>query len=287
MMAWPAIASTDFFPLPPNEHNNEQDGTDGYNCPLKCLHNSSCTVLLPNDPPMYEHELNSSAGWYCSCPSGYYGTLCENEAERCGDNFCYNGSKCLQLGLEEGYEYVCDCAPAYSEQRYWSGEFCQYPSTVFCTDAGVNGRQFCTNGGICPPNDHGSCICPDNFTGTFDFLVICLADTMRRFLSTVQFLPQGPRCAFEIGKDGDSYAGCNLSCENGGTCQKGQKDLGTYGRFASELSSLITETHLNFEHCVCPPSYFGIRCEYEVELCKESEFCLHGGACEANDEGYV
>jgi hypothetical protein len=168
----PIDGATDFFPPLPDEiTTDEEDKLNEVDCPLKCLNNSTCVHSSADGPLNFQDELEWSSDWYCLCSSGLYGNFCENEAERCGDNYCYHGSKCLEIRLEDGYEHVCDCTAAYTEEQYWSGEFCQYPSTVFCTDPGVNGRQFCTNGGSCPANEHESCICPTGFTGTSHFFV--------------------------------------------------------------------------------------------------------------------
>lgn len=69
---------------------------------------------------------------------------------------------------------------------------------------------------------------------------------------------------------------------NGGTCQKGVKDLDQmYGKFADDLADMYNQTHLDYEHCVCPSGFFGIRCEYKVQECEtEGHVCLHGSTCE-------
>jgi len=91
----------------------------------------------------------------------------------------------------------------------------------------------------------------------------------------------GPRCAFAIGIDGGDYAECSLACQNGGTCQKGVKNLrDTYGDLAEDVAHMLGEGHVDYEHCVCPPGFFGIRCEYEMEECSEDQHvCFHGSTC--------
>ena len=113
------------------------------------------------------------------------------------------------------HEYMCDCTPGYSEEQYFSGEYCQYASTVFCSPFDdPNGRQFCTNGGECPNEVHQPCSCPDGFSG--------------------------PRCAFQSGVDGRDYAECQLDCMNGGTCQKGFKNLDeTLGKFSEDVGGHV------------------------------------------------
>uniref|UniRef100_A0A7S1D8P9 EGF-like domain-containing protein n=1 Tax=Cyclophora tenuis TaxID=216820 RepID=A0A7S1D8P9_CYCTE len=41
----------------------------------------------------------------------------------------------------------------------------------------------------------------------------------------------------------------------------------------------------NFEHCVCPTGYVGVKCEVKVQVCGEGQHaCFHGSVC-ADDEG--
>lgn len=174
--------TADFFPpLPEAATSIDSDTIDDVLCPLRCLNDATC-ARNPGDGPLnLDFELDRNSEWYCICPPGFYGQLCEKKAEQCGDNnYCYNGSKCLQVRLEDGYEHVCDCTAAYSDDQYWSGEFCQYPSTIFCTDPGESGRQFCTNGGVCPSNDHEPCICPTGFIGTANLLKLHIRKLCRQ-----------------------------------------------------------------------------------------------------------
>lgn len=159
-------------------------------------------------------------------------------------------------------EYMCDCTPGYTNEHYYSGEYCQYESTVFCSPYDdPNGRQFCTNGGECPVEDHRPCNCPDGFSG--------------------------PRCAFQNGVDGIDYAECQLDCRNGGTCQKGVKDLEqVYGKFSGGLVDMLNQSNIDFEHCVCPDGFYGIRCEYMIEECGDTgHVCLHGATCSKSKRG--
>ena len=222
-------------------------------CSKECLNGGVCRLGVDDDAL----DANSQESKYCECPVAFYGDQCESNAELCGEEYCYHGSKCFEILLADGStEHLCDCKKAYTEDRHFAGEFCQYPSTQFCTGRDdPNGRQFCTNGGLCPEDSHKPCDCPPGY--------------------------MGPRCAYQIGKDGGDYAECKLECQNGGTCQKGVKDLqAAYGKFASDVAFLLNETHENYEHCTCPDGFFGIRCEYEYEQCKESDHkCFHGSTC--------
>ena len=95
-----------------------------------------------------------------------------------------------------------------------------------------------------------------------------------------------------------AYEVCTLECMNGGQCREGSKDLsGSYLDLGPELSDpsssktvdLSKSTAGNFEHCDCPTGYTGVKCEYEVDECRNTEgevehICLHGSRC-AKPEG--
>lgn len=192
----------------------------------------------------------------------------DDDKKPCGEHFCKHGSKCFSIQLDDGTtEDVCDCTSAYTNTTFYSGEFCEYPSTSICSlkDAFGSTVNFCVNNGTCGITTHSPCTCPTGFGG--------------------------PRCASKIDEAGGwgDYAQCSIECKNGGHCQKGMKDadLGKYERFADDVSHLINETknHLNFEHCQCSGGFFGLKCEYKYEECGEGDnICFHGGACEEVDE---
>lgn len=49
----------------------------------------------------------------------------------------------------------------------------------------------------------------------------------------------------------------------------------------SVLDSSLNETfNEDFEHCVCPIGYVGLRCEHKLDICPGGQHaCLNGGAC--------
>jgi len=256
-------SSADFYPLPPQEITTQitQLVDDERECKKECLNEGICVLD--------EHETTS-----CSCSSGFFGEYCESEqGESCGSSFCRHSSTCFELSLDDDdgpfIEHMCDCTNAYTEDTHYAGEFCQYESTQFCSGPDdPNGRQFCVNGGQCAGDSHLPCICPVGFSG--------------------------PRCAFQIGKDGGDYAECDLPCQNGGTCQKGSKDTEEkefLGKFVddTEISHILTDNsnYRSYEHCVCPVGYFGIGCEYQMEECGEGEhLCFHGSTCVRNEDEF-
>ena len=79
-----------------------------------------------------------------------------------------------------------------------------------------------------------------------------------------------------------------MSCDNGGECRKGAKDMSAIIGVSPELSHLVDESSHseNFEHCVCPTGYTGLKCQYEYEECGASEhICLHGSKCVPPPDG--
>jgi len=183
-------------------------------CEKECFNGGACKLGVDDD------STEAEPIEHCECPDAFYGDQCEREADLCGEKYCRNGSKCLgEIKLANGStEHLCDCSRAYTESMHFAGQFCQYPSTEFCTGSeDPNGRQFCTNGGSCPSERNKPCNCPPGFLG--------------------------PRCAYQIEVDGGDHHGCDLDCQNGGTCQKQGTGLA----------------------CRCPHGFEGSQCEYEIE----------------------
>ncbi|XP_058980715.1 protein eyes shut isoform X2 [Musca domestica] len=90
------------------------------------------------------------ASYVCACPMGYTGTNCEEEILICADNPCQNNALCL---MEEGVP-TCYCVPDYH------GEKCEYQY-----DECQLGPR-CMNGGVCIDGvDTFSCSCPPLLTG--------------------------------------------------------------------------------------------------------------------------
>jgi Notch 1 len=253
------LQTGDFFPLQTGDDTSTDvetvhDASDpngavaAAECTLQCRNSGTCVTDENGDPS-------------CLCPLKFSGHLCQNEGEQCGNSYCHHGGKCFEMNLEDGSkEYICDCTHAYTETTYYAGEFCQYPSTAFCTSGeDLFGRQFCVNGGKCPSERHLPCVCPLGFSG--------------------------PRCAFQMGVDGMDYSECSLSCQNGGTCHKGPRQ----GRFNADLDHFLTASDQQnlpiYEHCVCPLGFYGIKCEYKAAECGSGQhMCVHGSVCVKNGE---
>uniref|UniRef100_A0A7S2U8S7 Delta-like protein n=1 Tax=Attheya septentrionalis TaxID=420275 RepID=A0A7S2U8S7_9STRA len=228
-------------------------------CDLKCENSGECAMGFKHyddaskavGVPWGEHKQIDLK--YCVCPEGFTGLQCEVQVgDKCADDKCYHGGVCATSGEGSSAVEICDCSPAHTKKFSFSGKYCEYKSTTWCTKEEThNGKQFCTNNGTCRTEDHKGCDCPSGFTGS-----------QCEYKSAVATPPK-----------------CNLDCENKGICRKGVKDFGVGGGSKWGLA-FLNVTHLNYEHCVCPEGFTGLQCEYEVETCENGEHnCLNGGAC--------
>ena len=106
---------------------------------------------------------------------------------------------------------------------------------------------FCTNGGQCR----------DTFIYHLDQPCIC------------EFGYEGPHCEYSAGEN----PSCDLECQNSGHCRIGNKDYPP-----NQLYKEFWKTHDDYRYCVCPPGFFGLRCEIEGERCGD-EHCFNKGTC--------
>jgi hypothetical protein len=73
---------------------------------------------------------------------------------------------------------------------------------------------------------------------------------------------------------------------NHGICRTGAKDVSMLKKFnftrnrRSLANSLFNS---DFEHCVCPVGYVGLKCETKLDVCPGGQHaCLHGGDCKTS-----
>jgi len=86
-----------------------------------------------------------SETFFCDCPPGWSGTLCQNYVGFCNPNPCLNGGTCADLPGA----FVCDCPAGFT------GDRCEVP-TGYCEP------NPCKNGGACTPQVGGFlCSCPE------------------------------------------------------------------------------------------------------------------------------
>jgi hypothetical protein len=127
-------------------------------CPLDCQGDAECIIgetdfgdlVAIEDQIPWMQDLNSQ-GFYCQCPSGRTGLLCEREYTTCDDgtHFCFHGGKCasgLKDALGNGQHY-CDCADAEHKGNKYAGKYCEAEAADVCGSTVESGLVFCTNGG--------------------------------------------------------------------------------------------------------------------------------------------
>ncbi|CAB9507402.1 Notch ligand involved in the mediation of Notch signaling (By similarity) [Seminavis robusta] len=233
-------------------------------CPLNCQADGACArgnadfsefMAIANNVPFMRDR--DSGGFYCQCPPGRTGLLCEREYQTCGDgaHFCFHGGKCL-TGLKDAFgvdQHYCDCGDAEFEGKNYAGKYCEAEAVDVCGIQPEFGVVFCTNGGKCRENfmDYldQPCICQNGF--------------------------EGPHCEYEHGK----VPGCDLMCENDGHCRIGSKDYPP-----NEAYREFWKTHDDNRYCACKPGYFGLQCEIQGQRCGD-EHCFNGATCVDQEMG--
>ena len=223
-------------------------------CSLDCKNGGECILGITSFDQ--EHDLvhlfdNTDEFQRCECPAGYGGKLCETPRIECGEHHCFNGGSCLTRDINGETKHHCDCSTAAMGDYLFAGRFCQYQSSSICTPKeSENGELFCVNGGSCKSESHEGCTCPDGYYGHS-----CEFKTA----------PAGDTSDSGSGSDNDGSTSfpevttCSLTCENGGVCRNGKKDLGLIDEISQGVAELNPTHDENFEHCACPDGFVGLQ----------------------------
>ncbi|KAL1489564.1 hypothetical protein ABEB36_013517 [Hypothenemus hampei] len=209
-----------------------------------------------SQPCFNEGECKSfSDKFFCTCPAGYSGQLCEIplESENKCNLTCLNGGTCLDI--DDNNEFICACSPGFLgnlcelKTKICNNVICENNST--CIEQGASFRCICSNGFLgrrcnIVPCDYKPCpeskIClnlnVENATEN-DFRCVCPEGRT------------GPNCLNKI-----DYCE-NIYCKNGAEC--------------------VTED-FTFK-CKCSKLYNGRLCEFR----KDTRYMLNFSRYDIND----
>jgi hypothetical protein len=185
---------------------------------------------------------------YCSCPDGTSGEFCEAITDDCGSFLCLNGGSCTN---ENGQfmETRCNCIPAFNDDTYFDGLYCQFASTNICFE-GDDESFFCMNNGQCQPDFLKGCVCPEGYGGF----------------------------SCELVQDQD----CTLDCQNGSQCVLGEPPEDSHVH-AYWMDAADQE---RYQYCDCVGDFGGKFCEAASVDCGAFT-CLNGGKCTDQDGGLM
>lgn len=222
----------------------------------------------------------------CDCPPEFGGRYCEMEKTTCGSDgeVCYHGGTCVERVVDGKTLHHCDCSNTYTEEVSYAGRTCLFPATSYCSKSGsgLNGHLFCVNGGKCRADPYMGCECVAPFTG-FSCEYVDGGDGVGE---PIYQTPDDDDGSYNSTYwDPPEVGTCDLTCKNGGVCRIGVKDQGALAELIQN-APLLNRSEDNFAHCSCPPGFFGLYCEEEVDVCGEGEhLCLYGSQCVSNEQG--
>lgn len=260
-------------------------------CQLDCGENGTCRLGSPPrgsqaDAYWYNPDADGS-NQYCECDQGSGGKFCESFGEDCGDYTCLNGGSCT---APDGNPMVdrCNCLDAWEEatNTFYDGRFCQYASTVICSED-QNEIYFCVNDGVCRTDARQGCLCEDGFSGfSCEFITgtdctldcgrngVCrLGDQSGQYCECAPLFT-GDQCQFDVILPSESPSAtpsaspstvaptsmpstgtnCTLDCGANGTCRLSRS-------FASNSSNQTIDID---QYCECNPLFSGPFCDTEV-----------------------
>lgn len=232
--------------------------------------------------------VHTYGAYYCQCPEGYVGRLCEN-AGPCASAPCFNGGICMenpQIRDPTVRAYNCICESGFM------GTHCEQLSTGDpCTP------NPCNNGGICFKSDIASgtqqfvCQCPPQTVGNLCNDDPCLSmpcvngGSCEPIFNPVTGELVAVGCICPTGYTGPSCAvvgPCQSNpCQNGGTC------IDSTGSSPDPLRDWDDGAPLPAQlafFCICLSDWTGTTCsERRDDPCAPNP-CLNSGSCFTTDD---
>jgi hypothetical protein len=271
-------------------------------CTLDCTNGGVCGLdrRRHHRRGLDEQEPEEEGQFFCTCPPGFVGALCEedDEAEWCTLT-CFNGGVCQLLDTPDDDQLLDTPDDDNDNDNNQGGMACECPD-------GFSGRECqsfvqddvcvleCANGGACMHDHDGRiileedddgqsgefCVCPVGFVGErkpcsnggicrlVDCRLVEIAVDCDDDVADDQVIIDQEICECPVGFSGtfcQIKEDCRLECLNGGMCMLQS------GRLLDEDGSDVSE-----EFCLCPDGYSGERCEIRKCLVQ----CQNNGTCQ-------
>jgi hypothetical protein len=217
---------------------------DGITCtnydacsPNPCA-NGTCTDHAP-----------PSTGFTCNCPSGWEGTLCDQDVDGCAGDPCFPGVTCTDVAAP-GTGFTCGSCPAG-----YAGD------GITCTDYDACQSNSCVHGDCvddAPPSTSYTCSCDTGWTGTY-----CNQDINGCIGNQCQ---HGSTCV-DVAAPGEGYTCTCLSGWEGALCQNDINGCIGNECVVGQGSCVDVAAPGTGYTCSCSSGWQGTYCETDINGC--------------------